>query len=122
LIHSRLVDVNEKNRDPIANNFSILPLGFDGSNGIVTTISDGKSTIERFKRQVAQIVSVTNTIRPWMLSYVFVRDTPYMALCDADGQFVIKRIPTGELTFQVTHEPRRAGRCNLPAGRKGAKP
>jgi hypothetical protein len=39
-----------------------------------------------------------------MNSYMLVRDNPYFAVTDKDGNFSIKNIPVGEHTFVVWHE------------------
>ena len=43
-------------------------------------------------------------IHPWMKGWLVIRDNPYFAVTDAEGNFEIKNIPAGDWTFQVWHE------------------
>lgn len=44
------------------------------------------------------------TIHAWMKGWLVVRDDPYMAVSDEDGNFEIKHLPEGEWTFRFWHE------------------
>ena len=41
---------------------------------------------------------------PWMKAVLLVRDEPYVAITDAEGNFEIKNLPAGEWTFQFWHK------------------
>ncbi len=43
-------------------------------------------------------------IHPWMEALLLVRDEPYAAITDAEGNFRIENIPAGEWTFQFWHK------------------
>jgi len=43
-------------------------------------------------------------IHPWMTGLILVRDEPYVAITDKDGNFTIKNLPEGEWTFQFWHK------------------
>ena len=43
------------------------------------------------------------TIHNWMNSRIVMRDSPYMAVSDADGTFTIENLPVGKHQFQVWH-------------------
>lgn len=47
---------------------------------------------------------LTCNIHPWMVAYMIVRDDPYVAITDEDGNFEIKNMPEGEWKFQFWHE------------------
>lgn len=47
---------------------------------------------------------LTCNIHPWMKAYMIVRDEPYVAISDKDGNFEIKNMPEGEWQFQFWHE------------------
>ena len=49
-------------------------------------------------------VRVSCSIHPWMVGWFVIRDTPYMAVTDADGKFEIKNLPAGEWQFMFWHE------------------
>jgi hypothetical protein len=40
----------------------------------------------------------------WMSGYVVVTDTPYYALTDADGNFIIEGVPPGDYEIEIWHE------------------
>jgi plastocyanin len=42
-------------------------------------------------------------IHKWMLSWVSVFDSPYFAVSDKDGKFVIKNVPPGKYTVEANH-------------------
>jgi plastocyanin len=43
-------------------------------------------------------------VHPEMSGYIFVVPTPYFALTDKDGDFVIKNVPPGQYTLKTTGE------------------
>lgn len=43
-------------------------------------------------------------IHPWMDSVIMVRDNPYVAFTDENGQFTIENIPAGKWKFQFWHK------------------
>lgn len=43
-------------------------------------------------------------VHPWMEALLLVRDEPYVAITDAEGNFRIENIPAGEWTFQFWHK------------------
>ncbi len=42
-------------------------------------------------------------VHPWMFAWVSVFDSPYYALSDKDGKFVIKNVPPGKYTVEADH-------------------
>lgn len=44
------------------------------------------------------------SIHPYMRAWMLVRDDPYMAASDADGEFTIANLPAGEHELQFWHE------------------
>jgi hypothetical protein len=60
------------------------------------------------------IVTLGCNIHDWMLAYVYVADTPYHALTQADGRTRLSGLPAGEYTLQVWH-PRLEGSENATA-------
>lgn len=43
-------------------------------------------------------------VHPWMEALILVRDEPYVAITDEEGNFRIENIPAGEWTFQFWHQ------------------
>jgi plastocyanin len=42
-------------------------------------------------------------VHPWMFAWVSVFDSPYFAVSDKDGKFVIKNVPPGKYTVEAAH-------------------
>jgi hypothetical protein len=42
-------------------------------------------------------------VHPWMFAWVSVIDSPYFAVSDKDGKFVIKNVPPGKYTIEAAH-------------------
>ena len=49
-------------------------------------------------------IPVACNIHPWMKGWIVVRDDPYAAVSDKNGELIIRNIPTGEWTFQFYQE------------------
>ncbi len=68
------------------------------------TIQAPFTSAERFP------AAVKDDIYPWMSAYWLILDHPFAALTNADGEFTISDIPSGEQNFVIWHE--RAGIIN----------
>ncbi len=42
-------------------------------------------------------------VHPWMFAWVSVFDSPYFAISDKDGKFIIKDVPPGKYTVEAGH-------------------
>jgi plastocyanin len=42
-------------------------------------------------------------VHPWMFAWVSVFDSPYYAITDKEGKFVIKNVPPGKYTVEANH-------------------
>ena len=67
-------------------------------------IPAGGDTTITFGSDEAVPAQVTCNIHPWMKSWLLVRPNPYAAVSAADGTFVIKDVPVGEVELQFWHE------------------
>ena len=69
----------------------LIPAG--GEKDVVTKIEEPGAT------------KVECNIHPWMSSYVFVTNHPYIGISDAQGKIKIEKLPAGvELDFKLWHE------------------
>jgi plastocyanin len=68
------------------------------------TIPAGGSFDQSFEQSERKPMPVSCTIHPWMTAHVLIRDNPYCAVSDDNGEFVIKNLPAGKWTFEVWHE------------------
>lgn len=89
------------NPDAVAHNSKLDLIANNGRNPI---IPPGQSVKETFKKEERLPASVSCSIHPWMSGRVVVKDHPYMAVTDKDGNFTIPNLPAGKWEFQVWHE------------------
>jgi hypothetical protein len=93
-----------KNSDPIGHNSKIDFF----ANPPVNPIIPGNSAVDLKATETAKAekraTPVSCSIHPWMKAWILVQDHPYMGVSDANGEVVIKNVPTGKHTFQVWHE------------------
>jgi plastocyanin len=92
-----------KNSDPFSHNSYVAPLGDSAENPLLS--SDAVFEYH-FHKQQNTPQPITCNIHPWMKAYVVVKDDPYIAVTDKDGNFEIKDLPAEELEFIVWHENR----------------
>lgn len=108
------------NSDPIAQNVAFAPLG-DLPANIVLAPAPGDNTeaIWRFRRAQSQPFVVLCNYHPWEKAYLLVRDNPYFAVSDEQGEFQIDGLPPGEWELQLWHE--RVNYLNLPDWPQGRR-
>lgn len=90
-----------KNSDPVGHNSNVATLKNPASN---TLIPAGGETKVTFRSDEAVPAAVTCNIHPWMKGWVVVRDNPYAAVTDENGNFTIEKLPAGEVELQLWHE------------------
>jgi plastocyanin len=90
-----------KNSDPFSHNSNLAPLGDTNVNPVLTPDSSVDFT---FHKQQKLPVPVSCNIHPWMKGYIVVKDNPYIAVSDKEGNFELKDLPAEELEFTVWQE------------------
>ena len=90
-----------KNSDTVGHNSNIATIKNAPSNNLIPA---GGDTTITFGSDEAVPAQVTCNIHPWMKSWLLVRPNPYAAVSAADGTFVIKDVPVGEVELQFWHE------------------
>ena len=104
------------NSDPIGHNVKIDCIENQSTNDMIPA---GLTMERSFEKSERLPVRVSCSIHPWMGGWLVIRDTPYMAVTDADGKFAIKNLPAGEWQFMFYHE--KAGYVsNVQVGGKAA--
>lgn len=89
-----------KNSDTIGHNCHII--AFNNEHNVnIPAGSKVEITMENPERAPGEVKC---DIHPWMSSVIMVRDNPYVAFSDADGQFTIENIPAGNWKFQFWHK------------------
>lgn len=91
--------VHYLNSDEISHNVHTYATKNGGMNQTVAAGSKLEQKLEK-----SEVVKVTCDIHPWMLSYVYVADTNFFAVTDAEGNFEIKGLPAGEYKAEMWHE------------------
>jgi plastocyanin len=90
-----------KNSDPFSHNSNIAPIGEEPKNPLLSTDA---SLEYHFHKQQKLPVPVSCNIHPWMKAHVVVKDNPYVAVSDKDGNFEIRDLPAEALEFIAWHE------------------
>jgi len=88
------------NSDTISHNVRTLARKHEGINK--TVAPGGKET--QVLDQGADKIEVKCDFHPWMNAWLFVSDTPYVAVTDADGKFEIPDLEPGEYKLTLWHE------------------
>ena len=89
------------NTDPVGHNTNVSTLTNPAQNIL---IPGGGKVSMKFAKEERLPAKVACNIHPWMSGYVVVRENPYAAVSDEDGNLTIKNLPAGKHTFQFWHE------------------
>ncbi len=88
------------NSDPVAHNTKV-----DAFNQPINPLLPPKGKLEqKFTAAERLPARASCSIHPWMTGWIVVKEHPYMAVTDENGEFEIKNIPAGTWTFQFWHE------------------
>lgn len=86
------------NKDPIGHN---TKADFFNNNPFNDLIPAGGSVKKTFTKLETTPSALSCSIHPWMNAHLLIREDPYFAISDKDGNFSIKNLPAGEHTFVV---------------------
>jgi hypothetical protein len=89
------------NLDPIGHNTKVDTVKNPNINPIIP--ANGEIT-QQFTKEENLPTKVSCSIHPWMIAYVVIKESPYMAVTDADGKFTIENLPEGKWEFRVWQE------------------
>ncbi|MCR9116765.1 MAG: carboxypeptidase-like regulatory domain-containing protein [bacterium] len=73
-------------------------------NGFNMILPMGKTYNYESKASEREPLLVTSSIHPWMKSILVIKDHPYFAVTDANGEFEIPKLPAGKWRFRMWHE------------------
>lgn len=90
-----------KNSDPVGHNTKIDTFTNPPMN---QTIPAGGMLEHSFDEAERKPMPTSCTIHPWMTAHLLIRDNPYFAVSNENGEFEIKNLPRGDWTFEVWHE------------------
>lgn len=89
------------NKDKINHNAAVFFFKNDPFNENIPTGETVEKTLPEPERLPAK---VTCPIHAWMQGYIILKDHPYVAVTDENGEFELKNLPAGEWTLRVWHE------------------
>lgn len=92
-----------KNSDTVAHNTNYTCFA-PGNTSDNVLIPAGGKVPKKLPAPERRAIQVACNIHPWMKGWVVVRDHPYAAVSDKNGELLIKNIPVGEWTFQFYQE------------------
>ena len=88
------------NSDKVAHNVRTLARKHEGIN---KTVAPGGKELQLLDAG-ADKIEIKCDLHPWMNAWLFVTDTPYTAITDAEGNFKLPDLPAGEYKLAVWHE------------------
>jgi len=100
--------VEYKNSDGISHNIRTAVKKNQPTGKMVAT---GQSLTVEYERP--EVIKVACDVHPWMSSYLYVTDTPFVAVTDANGSFEIDGLPAGEHKVEYWHEHKKIGKGKL---------
>lgn len=92
------------NRDAVGYNPNIQPFQNDAFNPLLKA---GNQVKHSFAKDETLPVRIGCNIHPWLSGWVLIRNDPYAATSDANGDLKIEKLPAGDWEFQFWQE--RAG-------------
>jgi hypothetical protein len=90
-----------RNLNPIGDSAKIDTLSNPAINILVPIKGQWRQSYASAERMPAR---VSCSLHPWESGWLLVKEHPYMAVSNADGQFAIPSLPPGKWTFQFWHE------------------
>lgn len=91
-----------QNSDPVTHNTN-MSLVQNNSTIMNSSLKKGAASKPN-KLKKTGVVRVQCDLHEWMVGAVFVHDSPYAALTNADGSFSLSDVPAGEYTLKTWHE------------------
>ena len=90
-----------KNTDSVGHNTNVAFFSNQAFNQLIPAGGSFNVTMKSAERLPSK---VSCNIHPWMTGWLVVKDNPYMAASDENGELVIENLPVGKWTFQLWQE------------------
>jgi hypothetical protein len=91
------------NSDTVGHNTKIDPFENSPFNQTIAANAGDNLTEVAFPNQERRPTNVSCSIHRWMNAFLVIRDSPYFAVTNENGEFEIKNLPGGKWTMQVWH-------------------
>lgn len=88
-----------KNSDATGHNCNISSF----NNSVNLNLPANEEVTVKFEKDDKTPSVVKCDIHPWMVAHLLIRDNPYFAVSDENGNFAIEKIPAGKWDFQFWH-------------------
>lgn len=92
--------LNVLNNDGILHNVHT----YSEANAVMNAAQPGFRKSMTVTFESPEIVNVRCDVHAWMSGYVYVTDSPYVVVTDADGSFTLTDVPPGDYELNVWHE------------------
>lgn len=79
-----------------------------------------KGIVKSYTFSAPGVATILCNVHPEMEAYIVAVKTPYFAVSDKDGNYLIKDVPAGKYTLGVWHEKRKAGDKEVVVPAKGS--
>jgi plastocyanin len=91
------------NKDDVGHNMNISTV--NPSNPPLNQLIPAKRDIQHtFNAEETLPIPVVCNIHPWMKGYIVIKETPYVAISDEDGNFEMEKLPAGKWNFKFWQE------------------
>ena len=91
-----------KNSDSCIHNVHVVPAVAGNPESNQVQMSGGPDLDYTFSKP-EMFMKFKCDVHPWMFAWVSVFDSPYFAISDKEGKFVIKNVPPGKYTVEADH-------------------
>lgn len=91
------------NKDQVGHNMNISTVN-PGNPPLNQLIPANRDIQHTFNAEESLPIPVACNIHPWMKGYIVIKETPYAAVTDEDGNFEIEKIPAGKWKFKFWQE------------------
>ncbi len=91
------------NPDQVGHNMNVATLN-PANPPLNQLIPAGRSVMHQFAAEETLPIPVACNIHPWMKGHLVIRDTPYAAVSDKDGNLMIDKMPEGKWKIRFWQE------------------
>jgi plastocyanin len=91
------------NKDQVGHNMNISTVN-PGNPPLNQLIPANRDIEHAFNAEETLPIPVVCNIHPWMKGYMVIKETPYVAITDEEGNFEMPQLPAGKWNFKVWHE------------------
>jgi plastocyanin len=91
------------NKDQVGHNMNISTVN-PGNPPLNQLIPANRDITHKFNAEESLPIPVVCNIHPWMKGFMVIKETPYAAVTDKDGNFEMEKLPAGKWKFKFWQE------------------